>query len=57
MRKDKEKPVWRKSYIQITTKKKKSEESDLIPCEYCGSLMLPTSIKCSHCGATRKRKL
>jgi len=55
MGRDKKKPVWRKSYIQIVTEKKGSKENEFISCEYCGSLMLFTSIKCPHCGATRKK--
>jgi DNA-directed RNA polymerase subunit RPC12/RpoP len=55
MGKDKKKPVWRKSYIEIITERENPKEDELISCKYCGSLILPTSIKCSHCGAPRKK--
>ncbi|MCW3981782.1 MAG: hypothetical protein NWE81_01505 [Candidatus Bathyarchaeota archaeon] len=35
----------------LTTEK---AEVEMVPCEYCDSLMTETAVKCPHCGAPRK---
>jgi hypothetical protein len=55
MGKEKNEPVWRKSYIKIITERKDVQDTGaFVPCQYCGASIDFTAVYCPYCGRVRE---